>query len=75
MVFIRMREIVFIEILNISRVLQAKVFFQMLSAFGRRPIVTSENVRDRYRTALVHSICELAGKVQQMIEFPSIPRT
>ena len=74
MVFIRMREIGFIEILNIIRVLQAKVFFQILVGVGRRPIVTSGNARDRYRTALVHIIFELAGKVQQMVEFPSIPR-
>ena len=69
-----MREIVFIEILNISRVLPVKLFFQISNAFGRRPIVTSGNVRDRYRTALFHTIFELAGKVQQMVEFPSIPR-
>ena len=46
----------------------------MLVGFVRRPIVTSGNVRYRYRTALAHSIFELAGKVQRMIEFPSIPR-
>ena len=46
----------------------------MLDAVGRRPIVTSGNVRDRYRTALVPNIFELAGKVQQMKQFPSIPR-
>ena len=74
MVFIRMRQIVFIEILNISRVLHAKSVFQISSAVGRRPIVTSGNVRDRYRTALVPNIFELAGKVQQIVEFPSIPR-
>ena len=75
MIFIRMREIVFIEILNISMVLHAKLFFSDFGGVGRRPIVTSGNVRDRYSTALVHRIFELAGKVSVMVEFPSMPRT
>ena len=74
MVFIRNRKTIFIEILNISRVFSGKSVWQILDAVGRRPIVTSGNVRYRYRTALVPNIFELAGKVQQIIEFPSIPR-